>query len=64
MKDLNAKTKSIANRFNISDTYVHYIFAKYVDMKPLKLSTVISIDEVYMDFNKKKLIFTYYIRFY
>lgn len=54
-KDLNSTATSIANRLNVSDTTVHYTFAKYIDMPRLPLSHAISIDEVYMKFDKKNL---------
>lgn len=53
MKDLNRTAVSIAKQFNISDTQVHDIFTSYVDLPRLKLSEIISIDEVYIDINYK-----------
>lgn len=51
MKDLNASTVSIANRFHVSDTYVHDIFTAYVDLSRLPLTEYISVDEVHMNIN-------------
>lgn len=48
-RDMNATASEIARRFNLSDTAVLQIFDRYVDMKPLPLSEVISIDEVHLD---------------
>ena len=42
-------TAGIARRSSLSDTTVLQIFDRYVDMKPLPLSEVISIDEVHLD---------------
>lgn len=49
LKDLNASTRSVARRFNMSDTQVHDLFTAYVDMKRLPLTEYISIDEVYLN---------------
>lgn len=51
LKDLNVTVRQAARRFNVSDTYVHETFMKYVSMKRLPLSDAISIDEVYLHFN-------------
>ena len=51
MKNLNVPTNQIAEKYNISDTAVHTIFQQYVDLKRLPLSEIISIDEVYMNFD-------------
>ena len=40
---------SIAKRFNVSDTYAHEVFDRYVKLDRLPLSDVISVDEVYLD---------------
>lgn len=54
MKDLNASTASIARRFNMSDTEVHDIFSRYVNLPRLPLSEFISVDEVYLNINHKR----------
>lgn len=51
MKDLNTSTASIARRFNMSDTEVHDIFSRYVDLPRLPLSEYISVDEVCLNIN-------------
>lgn len=53
MKDLRLSTSQIAKRFNVSDTYVHQTFMRYVDLPRLSLSRVISIDEVHMNFDNE-----------
>ena len=53
MKDLNVTCRQVAERLHISDTHVHTTFLRYVDMKPLPLSRIISIDEVHMNFNNR-----------
>lgn len=51
LKDLNVTVRQAARRFNVSDTYVHETFVKYVSTNRLPLSDAISIDEVYLHFN-------------
>ena len=48
-RDLLETSASIAKRFNVSDTYAHEVFDKYVKLDRLPLSDVISVDEVYLD---------------
>ncbi|MEF2782464.1 MAG: transposase [Clostridium sp.] len=50
MKDLNRSTASIAQQYNVSDTYVHDIFTAYVDLKRLPLPIYLSVDEVFLNF--------------
>lgn len=50
MRDLSVPVSHIARMFNVSDTYCHETFMRYVDMKRLPLSSAISIDEVYLNF--------------
>ena len=50
LKDINATYKSVAYKFNLSITQIQNIFDKRIDIKPLKFSPVICVDEVY---NKK-----------
>ena len=47
LKDLNATYKSIAEKFNVSPTYVSNIFDRKVDLTRLPLSKIICVDEVY-----------------
>jgi transposase len=55
MRDLNVTGRQAAERFHVSDTYVHNTFLSYVSMPRLPLSDVISVDEVYLDFNADNL---------
>ena len=48
-KDLMETSAAIANRFNVSDTYAHSVFDKYVKLDRLPLSDAISIDEVHIE---------------
>lgn len=52
-RDLTATTTSIAAKFNVSDTYVHDVFNRYVKLKRLPLTEVISIDEVHLDMDSR-----------
>ena len=47
LKDINVTYTSIANRFNVSPTFVINLFDKKVDIKRNKLTTVVCVDEVY-----------------
>ena len=49
MKDLNNSVCDVARKFNVSDTYVHQIFDRYIDMKRLPLTDAICIDEVHTE---------------
>ena len=49
MKDLTHSVSDIASKFNVSDTYVHQTFDRYVDMKRLPLTEAICIDEVHTE---------------
>ena len=49
MKDLHKTCVQIANQYGVSDTYVHDLFSRYVDLPRLKLTPIISIDEVYLN---------------
>ena len=46
MRNLSLSVRYIAEKFNVSDTYVHQTFDRYVDMKRLPLSEALCIDEV------------------
>lgn len=52
MKDIHVTAATVARKFNVSDTYVHEIFMRYVDLPRLPLSDTISVDEVYLNFNR------------
>ena len=49
LKDLNNSVRDVARKFNVSDTYVHQTFDRYVDMKRLPLTEAICIDEVHTE---------------
>ncbi len=48
-KNLMETSTSIAKRFNVSDTFVHDVFDKYVKLDRLRLTDAISVDEVFLD---------------
>lgn len=54
MKDLTLSTSAVARLFHTSDTNIHNIFTRYVDMKRLPLPEIISVDEVHFPINKKR----------
>ena len=54
MKDLNLTTAEVARQFNISDSTVHDIFSRYVDLDRLPLTEYISVDEVYLNISNDK----------
>ena len=51
-RDLTKSAADIARKFNTSDTHVLSIFDRFVSMKRLPLSDMISIDEVYLDMDQ------------
>lgn len=51
-RNLMETSSSIADRFHVSDTYVHEVFDRYVKMDRLPLTDVISIDEVFLDMDE------------
>lgn len=52
LRELTRTAVSVANQFHVSDSYVHNIVLTYLDFKPLKMPRVLSIDEVYLEFNR------------
>ena len=48
-RNLLETSVSIAKRFNVSDTYAHEVFDRYVKLDRLPLTDVISVDEVYLN---------------
>ena len=48
-RNLMETSASIANRFCVSDTYVHEVFERYVRMDRLSLTDVVSVDEVHVE---------------
>ncbi|NBL00036.1 MAG: transposase, partial [Erysipelotrichia bacterium] len=53
LKDINKTTAMVATQFHVSDTYVHYCFAKMVDMKRLKLPRIMCVDEVHLNISNE-----------
>lgn len=51
-RNLMETSTSIANRFHVSDTYVHEVFERYVKMDRLTLTDVISVDEVHVELDE------------
>lgn len=49
LKDINLSCVQVADMFNVSDTYVHQTFKRYVDLPRKKLTRYICIDEVYLN---------------
>ena len=49
LKDINLTCVQIAQKFKVSDTYVHQPFLRYVDLPRLELTKYICIDEVYLN---------------
>lgn len=52
LKDLHKTCRQVAQEFNVSDTYVHQVFMRYVDLPRLPLPEVLSVDEVYVNLAK------------
>ena len=52
-KNLAESSTSIAKRFNVSDTFAHEVFDRYVKLDRLPLTDAISIDEVFMDMDER-----------
>ena len=46
-KDLMETSTSIAKRFNVSDTFAHEVFDRYVKLDRLSLTDAISVDEAF-----------------
>ncbi len=51
-KDLMTSSTAIANRFNVSDTFAHEVFDRYVKLDRLSLTDAISVDEVFLDMDE------------
>ena len=54
MRDINVTVTQVAKRFKVSDSHVHNIFDKYINIGRFPLSEVISIDEVYTNFDSDR----------
>ena len=55
LKDPGMTAVMTAKALNVSDTYVHETFMRYVDLPRLPLCKVLAIDEVHMNFDRKNL---------
>ena len=53
LKDINKSCRQVARMYNVSDTYVHTLFLRYVSPERLRLPSIISIDEVYLNISYK-----------
>jgi len=49
LRDLGKSCRQVARAYNVSDTYVHALFSKWVSLPRLPLPAIISIDEVYLN---------------
>lgn len=52
LKDIHLSCSQVAQRFHVSDSYVHQIFMKFVNLKRKPLTEYICIDEVYLNISK------------
>ncbi len=52
LRDLGRTAVSVADQFHVSDTYVHTIVLTYLDFKRLVMPRILSVDEVYLEFNR------------
>lgn len=62
-RDLAVSASSIAEKFNVSDTYVLETFDRFVKMDRLPLTDIISVDEVFLeldDYCKYALVIQYF----
>ncbi len=48
-RDLNVSAADLARKFNTSDTHVLDVFDRYVRLKRLPLTEIVSVDEVFID---------------
>ena len=55
MKDLHVTARQVAERFNVSDTYVITAFMQYGDMPRLKFTEAICVHEVHMVYDRSDL---------
>ena len=49
LKDIRLSCRQIAERYHVSDTFVHQTFMRYVNLPRKKLTKYICIDEVYLN---------------
>ena len=52
LKDLYRTAASVAEQFHVSDTYVHNIVLTHLHFERLPLPRILSVDEVYLEFNR------------
>ena len=48
MKNIHVTAANVARRYSISDTAVHYMYLQYLDIRPLPLPEIISVDKVFL----------------
>ena len=48
-RDLNVSAADLARKFNTSDTHILDVFDRYVRLKRLPLTEIVSVDEVFID---------------
>ena len=51
LKDLNLPLTYLSKKYNVSDTYIHSIVMRYLDPKRLPMPRILSVDEVFLDFD-------------
>lgn len=49
LKDIKLSCRQVADRFHVSDTYVHQLFMRHIDLPRKPLTKYICIDEVYLN---------------
>ena len=52
LREISVTAAYVARQRHVSDTYVHEVVLRYLNFNRLKLSEIISIDEVFMDMGK------------
>ena len=53
LKDIKLSCKQVAEKYKVSDTYVHQLFMRYVNLPRLPLTEYLCIDEVYLNISPK-----------
>ena len=48
MKSIHVTAANVARRYSISDTAVHYKYLHYLDIRPLPLPEIISVNKVFL----------------
>jgi len=49
MKDINLTAKQVADKYHVSDTFVHHLFMQHINLPRLPLTDIIAIDEVFLN---------------